>query len=255
MGIYSGECIYAGTARGRIHYLQMDEELKEDIVCAAGVPGKLNTDLNAGHPDTEMEKFEAARKAVIQLEQEYAQKAEREINSEAAKIFDSHALMLEDPELIDAVKEQIYYEQNSAALAVKTVCDSWISIFSALPDPYLSERALDIEEIANELQRRLIGTGRALNLVFSEAYGLAERWIVTALKLFPGDLISLNREKITGVVLGDVGISSHTAILLRSMQIPSLTHVNELSVSWDTRQAELSSVEGSEGWVLINELD
>lgn len=253
MGIVSGECIYAGTAKGRIHYLQSARALEADSD-SAGSAEQMRGPMPES-PDTEMEKFESARRAVLQLEKEYARKAEQEISGEAAKIFDSHAMMLEDPELIGAVRKQIYSELHSAAFAVRTVCDSWISIFSALPDPYLAERAADMEEIANELLRQLIGGRHIKNSDFTEAYGPGERWIIAAPRIYPGDLIGLSRQEITGMVLGNVGRTSHSAILLREMKIPSLTHVNEISESWDTMQAELSIAEGGEGWILLNEID
>ena len=77
--------------------------------------------------------------------------AKREVFSENAAIFQAHHMMLEDQDFNNYVLDIIRNQQANAEHAVQHTARSFYEVFSALPDPYLQQRAADILDVSHRL--------------------------------------------------------------------------------------------------------
>ncbi len=151
-------------------------------------------DLKEEELDAEVSRFEGA---LIATRQELAELQERLTASAGAGdagIFDAHLLVLEDPGLIDEVNKGIRKERHNAEFVFQGVSQRFIKTLAAIDDPYLRERALDLEDVARRVIRHRLGkSGQRLA-------GHDRNHIIVADELTPCDTATLNRENVAGFV-------------------------------------------------------
>ncbi|TYT73804.1 phosphoenolpyruvate--protein phosphotransferase [Desulfobotulus mexicanus] len=131
----------------------------------------------------------------------------------ASLIFTAHFMMLKDPSFRRRIEEKI--DQGfSPMAAVRAAARHYIAIFSASSHAYIREKVSDIEDFSCRLLRNLKPGDK-------EGRGSPSRGgIAIAGELFPSDILKLVSEDVTGIVLVSGGLTSHVAILCRSLQIP-----------------------------------
>lgn len=135
----------------------------------------------------------------------------------------THRAIARDSEFHRQLQDAIVQNQRSAAGAIavaethfsKMLCDSGSSL--------LRERALDIQDVCLQLLRQVQG-----DAVGSSEIRLEADSIVVAESLTPGQFLELDRKRLKGLVLAHAGTTSHTVILARSFDIPTLTGVHDL---------------------------
>ncbi len=126
-------------------------------------------------------------------------------------IFESHLLMLKDRGFIGGMRTLIEDGENPPNAVIK-VFDKYKNIFDKSENHIIREKVQDIEDLA----KRIID-----NIISSERYiHHYEGHVIVAEDLYPSDLLKFSAEGITGVVLVSGGITSHIAILARSLEIP-----------------------------------
>ena len=153
-------------------------------------------------------------KALVKTEKELEslQKAvEDKLSDAASMIFTAHLLILKDKSFIAAMTGAVTKGRN-APEAVIQAGQKYIALFSANPDPYMKEKAHDIEDLVTRIIRNLAGKEAKLPTV--------RHRIVVAEDLYPSDLLKLSSEGVRGVVLLRGGVTSHVSILARSLQLP-----------------------------------
>lgn len=168
-------------------------------------------------PEKELKKLdEALRKTRIQTLYLEKRVADR-LTQEDAAIFHTHLMILEDRSFIERLHEKIE-EEHSAPYALKKVIGSYVKAFSNMEDPYLRERAADMEDIG----RRLLA-----NLVGEQSHGihLHHTGILVARRLLPSDMAILDHEMISGMILESNEINAHSVIMAKSLGIPALIGV------------------------------
>lgn len=146
-----------------------------------------------------------------QLKDLQARFAER-LPESASLIFTAHFMILKDARFISEMVQQIK-EGISPPEAVRSVARRYIAIFSKNPHVYIREKVNDIEDLAGRLLKNLYHPA-------TEKYGLIENRIVIARELYPSEILKFASENVQGMILVSGGITSHLAILARSMQIP-----------------------------------
>jgi phosphotransferase system enzyme I (PtsP) len=162
-----------------------------------------------------------------------------------AAIFHSHLLFLEDRGFIQKIHALID-QGASAAWSVHQVVSEYLRTFQSLNDPYLKERGADLEDVGHRLLHHL---GQAPPvLVGSERGG-----ILVAEMLTPSDTAQLDPAKIKGIVTAIGGYVSHAAILARSLRIPAVSGVENLTDGLDEEETVL--VDGEMGLVYVNPPD
>ncbi len=132
-----------------------------------------------------------------------------------ARIFDTHELMLADPHYIGLIEGHIL-ENMAAPFAVKLATREIVKSMVESGNAMLSSRAADLRDVGLRILNAL-GEVKENRNVEAEA---EEGNIIAAIELLPSDLIYLSTRKITGILCETGGITSHAAILARSLGIP-----------------------------------
>jgi phosphotransferase system enzyme I (PtsI) len=133
--------------------------------------------------------------------------------SEARALIDVHAMILDDPMLCDAAREQIAEHGWNAEWAVASQADGLAHQFDEFEDPYLRERGRDVQQVADRVLKVLSGTA-------GQPLGAGEPSIFVAADIAPGDMLAL--KSALGFAIDQGGTTSHTAILARSMNVPAV---------------------------------
>jgi phosphoenolpyruvate-protein phosphotransferase len=169
-----------------------------------------------GDPAAEWTRFQAALEmACEQLADVYA-KAEAESGAEQAAIFQSHTMMLEDPELLEAVQTSIEGQGVNAESALSDAAEMYAQMLEALDDEYFRARAADVRDVATRVLRILLGVAE------SPTAGLATSSIILARDLTPSDTVLLDKTLVMGFCTAEGGATSHTAILARGLGLPAV---------------------------------
>jgi phosphoenolpyruvate-protein phosphotransferase len=158
---------------------------------------------------------DAVQVALAQLAEVKA-KAEVESGAEQAAIFEAHALMLDDPELLDAVHKSIAGEGLNAEAAVHDASEKYAQMLEALDDEYLRARSTDVRDVATRLVRVLAGAASSITA------GLSEPSVILARDLTPSETVMLDKTLVLGFCTAEGGPTAHTAILARSLGLPAI---------------------------------
>ena len=164
--------------------------------------------------------------------------AEEDIGADAAEIFASHAMLLEDEDLLEAM-EHALLEGLSAEAAAGAASDELSATLAALDDPYLRARAADIRDVCSQLVEQLSGKGECAAAQTGEPY------ILVANDLTPSQTVGLDRSTLLGFVTAQGSPNSHTAILARAMGIPALVSAGEIPKEYDGTVALLDAEKGT----------
>ncbi|MFB4326672.1 phosphoenolpyruvate--protein phosphotransferase [Paenibacillus sp. JNUCC32] len=202
------------------------------------------TEKQVTDTDAELAKLDAAL-AQSQAELE-AIKARtlQELGEKKAEIFESHLLILNDPELIEPVKAKIASESVNAEYALNETATQFIQMFENMKSAYLQERAADMRDVTKRILKHLLG----LNYVSPSE--ISEEVIVVAEDLTPSDTAQLNRNYVKGFTTNIGGRTSHSAIMARSLEIPAV--VGTKNVLSAVKNGDMIIVDGLEGDVIVN---
>jgi phosphoenolpyruvate-protein phosphotransferase len=163
----------------------------------------------------------AIRKAREQLRELYQQMLEMDKKLEAeAVIFEAHIEILEDPDLLDAVKERLKAGRE-AALAWKETIDERAAALAALKDPTLSARADDLRDVGTRVLRLMLG------IKDEEARLPDTPVVVIARELSPSETASFDAKRVLGFGIVEGGPTSHIAILARALGLPAVVSADE----------------------------
>ncbi|MFC6652443.1 phosphoenolpyruvate--protein phosphotransferase [Paenibacillus rhizoplanae] len=167
-----------------------------------------------------------------------------ELGEKKAEIFESHLLILDDPELITPVMDKIRDESVNADYALNEVANQFVEMFQNMKSAYLQERAADMRDVTKRVLNHLLG------IHYVSPAEISEEVIVIAMDLTPSDTAQLNRNFVKGFTTNIGGRTSHSAIMARSLEIPAVVGTkNVLSL---VKSGDLIIVDGLNGDVLIN---
>lgn len=199
--------------------------------------------------ETENEKarFKKAREIAENELKEIRDKVATEQGEDNAKIFDAHMLVLQDPELISSVENDIEQEKDNAEYALMKQTDTFISMFEQLDNEYMRERAADIKDVRKRVLSHL------LNKPLPNLSLVKEATIVVANDLTPSDTAQVNKQFVKGFVTEIGGRTSHSAIMARTLEIPAIVGVDGLLTA--AKNNEEIIVDGIEGVIIINPTD
>ena len=222
---YHGKSVCGGIAVGKIHLMVKREQ---NIVR-----------YEAKDCDSEICRFETARKeARNQLALLY-EKAAKEVGEENAAIFEIHQMMLEDDDYLDSVKRIILEQKVNVEYAIGAASAHFAEMFSSMEDVYMRERAADVMDISDRMIRILTNAD-------SEKIQLHEPVIILADDLAPSETVQLDKSLVRSFVAVHGSVNSHTAILARTMNIPALIGVDmELAQELEGRMAVVDGFGGA----------
>ncbi len=162
-----------------------------------------------------------------------------------AEIYEAQILALQDPELIENAVRGIKTEQLNAAAAWNRANQQIVSRYETLQDPYLRERAADLEDVGRQVLELLVDKK-------SSTPALTERGILIAESLTPNQVSTLDRKQVLGVILLGGGPTAHSSILLRALGIPSVVQARAAFSGVDFNQPLTIALDGSTGSVWLN---
>lgn len=219
-----------GYAIGKV-FLQVNEEIvitDEKISDIEGEKAKLQKALDDSR--AQLEKIK--------------EKALTEMGEEKAEVFEAHITLLDDPEFTGAMQMEIESNSTNSMKAVQSVTDMFVSIFDAMEDAYMRERAADIKDVSKRIISNLAGKG-------GDAFAITEEnTIVVAHDLTPSDTAQLDRSKVVGFITDIGGRTSHAAIMARTLEIPAVLGLGDITTSVKTGDKVI--VDGITGDVIIN---
>jgi len=165
---------------------------------------------------------------------------------EFAAFINLHRMILEDSSLSQAPRELIRERRTNAEWALVQQMEKLVEQFEQMEDPYLRERRQDIEQVVERVLKALAG-GQAA----SEPLPSAERnLIVVAHDLSPADMILFKRHQFGGFVTDVGGVTSHTAIVARSLNIPALVGLHHARHM--IRENDMLIVDGLQGVLVVD---
>jgi phosphotransferase system enzyme I (PtsI) len=230
--VFQGTAVAPGIAEGKVLIHFQEEE---------SIPFR---DLKDQELDVEVARFEAAllatRKEILELQERLAQSAA----SGDAGIFDAHLMVLEDPTLIDEVIKGVRKEKHNAEFVFQGVIHKFIKSLSSIDDPYLRERAIDLEDVGRRVIRHLLGkSGQRLG-------GHDRNHIIVADELTPSDTATLNRENVAGFITEKGSKTSHVAIMARSLGIPAIVGLE--GICSELENGSIILIDGYSGKIFLN---
>jgi len=229
---FEGAGVSAGVARGRVHVVR--DEL-EEVVHYRIAPSQVAD---------EIARFETAliqtRMQILQMQQRIAES----IGAKDAAIFDAHLLVVEDRTLIDEVLRKLETDLCNVEWIFQEVATRYAETLNKIDDPYLRERALDIQDVTKRVIRNLQGKAPKTFLAMAEPH------ILVAHNLTPSDTASINRANVLGIATDLGSRTSHTAILARSLNIPAIVGLHDITAKLETGQYVL--LDGNDGWLIVD---
>ncbi|MCO4096500.1 phosphoenolpyruvate--protein phosphotransferase [Macrococcoides canis] len=194
--------------------------------------------------DAEVEKFKAAiNQSKVELTQ-IRNNAEVALGPDKAAIFDAHLLVLEDPELINPIEDNIRNNQMNAAASLSEVSTNFITIFESMDNEYMKERAADIKDVSKRVLSHILGVSLPNPTMIDEPV------VIIAEDLTPSDTAQLNKKFVQGFATNIGGRTSHSAIMSRSLEIPAVVGTKNITES--VKQGDFVIVDGITGEVIIN---
>lgn len=163
-----------------------------------------------------------------------------------ASIFDAHLLVLEDPTVLDQVFAMMKRELINVDAAFYQIFVSYMESLRRIKDPYLRERAIDIQDVARRVLRNLKPGGTAE--APTEA-SVNHPHVLFAHDLAPSEIAGLNFEIVRGFATEMGSQTSHTAIMARSMQIPAIVGLHQIAEHVHTGNEVL--IDGYNGVVIV----
>jgi phosphoenolpyruvate-protein phosphotransferase (PTS system enzyme I) len=221
-----------GIARGPIHVFSIETD---DVVRYQVDPANV--------PD-EIARFESAliqtRAQILEMQQQIAEA----IGAKDAGIFDAHLLVVEDQTLIDEVLRKLEADHCNVEFTFQEVANRYVDSLSRIDDPYLRERAVDIQDVTRRVIRNLQGKSPRPFLSIDEPH------ILVAHNLTPSDTATMNREQVRGLVLDLGSRTSHTAIMAQSLGIPAVVGLHDASETLETGAPAL--IDGYHGLLIVH---
>lgn len=201
MIIIQGQGVSPGVARGAIHFLRRADPAGEPR-CAQSVP------------EEKARVAQAQAQAIVQLEALAAQ-CRRDGLEQAALLFDTHAMLVEDEDFTAAILEALEETACTAEQAVQSAGEQFAALFAAMDDPYMQSRSADLTDITRRIRNNLLGVAEG-------EIALTEPVILAADDLTPSQTVLLDRSKLLAFATRGGSHNSHTAILARMMGVPAV---------------------------------
>lgn len=179
--------------------------------------------------------------------QELYESALKSAGEDAAAIFEVHQMMLEDEDFLESIKNIIENESVNAEYAVAVTGDNFSKMFASMDDEYMRARSADIKDISLRILKVLSGQKD------TDMTGLSDKVILLADDLSPSETVQMDKSKIGAFVTVHGSVTSHTAILARTMNIPALVNAGIDNI--DELDGKEAIVDGSLGILIVEPSD
>ena len=166
--------------------------------------------------------------------------ARQKMDEVRAAIFEAQLMILDDPVLIEAIDKRIEEEKKQPEYIVNDEISKYQDKMILSHESYMKERAQDIEDIKQRIVRNL----------------QKKRWeskikkdvVVVTESLTPADTVLLSRNHVLGFVTDHGGLTSHAAIISRSLNIPAV--VGTQTACHHLKDGDIIIVDGFHGYII-----
>lgn len=168
-------------------------------------------------------------------------KVETKLSEGTSLIFTAHLLMLDDKKFTGAMRDLI---ENgiTPANAIKEIGTKYIKMFSESENDYIKEKVYDVEDLMKKLLKNL-------NPRNYKDYNYKNKIVITR-NLYPSDILKLSSQDVSGIILISGGVTSHIAILARSLKIP-LVIIDNPEILFISKNSKVL-IDSFEGNIFIN---
>ena len=185
------------------------------------------------------------KKARIQMESELQDMQGDSHSGEASDIIDAQIEMVNDPVLASQIEKLIKDELYSVEFAIQRAFEDYIRLMNNSDNPQVRERSIDISDIRDRLLEYISKE--------SEGPGIERGCIVVSQDLSPREVISLTNYHISGIIMDRGGVTSHAAIIARSLGIPAV--VGTKTATESIRSELRVAMDGDSGKIVVNPTD
>jgi phosphotransferase system enzyme I (PtsI) len=194
---------------------------------------------------SEIERFKNALKESSRQLLEIQENLKKTKVTEPLYIIDVHVLLLSDKNFIDRTVKYIRRLGVNAEWAVRMTLDHYKQIFEGVEDVYISGRISDVQYVVQRILRNL--SGEKHEIVWEIGH---EGVVIVSHDLSPADTAQMKLDKIVGFATDSGGRTSHTAIVARSMELPAVVGLD--NVTRFVRTGDEIIVDGTSGLVVVN---
>jgi len=183
--------------------------------------------------------------AVAKARDEVAELRDRariEAGDEQAAIFESHLLMLDDPDLMERIEGSLAASLRNIERVVVEIESELVGKLLKAEDPALRERAADIQDVSRRILGHLLSRERR------SLGDIAQDVVLVARDLLPSDMLSMDRGRVKAIVTESGGRTSHAAIMARAFEIPAVLGVAGALAA--IREGMRVAVDGERGLVV-----
>jgi phosphoenolpyruvate-protein phosphotransferase (PTS system enzyme I) len=234
--IFRGIPVSAGVCRGKV------------LVLDRVRPSLARRELSDKEIPEEVNRLERALVQTRHQIVEVQRRVSEAMGAAEGSIFDVHLLVLEDRTLLDEVLRIVQEQKVNSEYAFHTVAERYAASLASEEDDYLRERATDMRDVTARVLNNLLGIETELDLRH-----LKEPCIIISHDLTPSNTAQLDKRSVLGFAI-DVGSrTSHTAIMARSLRIPAVVGLRDVSQQLQTGQYAL--LDGFNGVLIITPTD
>lgn len=188
--------------------------------------------------EKEWEVFLNARSEAIKQLNALAEKAKKEMGDDLSVLFETHAMMAEDPDFEDGVADRIKNENMEASKAVKGASEDLCVILESMDDEYMKARGADIRDVAKRIINIIVGDS-------DNSLSFDEPTVIAVDDLSPSETLRLNKDFVKGFILYKGTANGHTGILARNMGIPAIIRPEEeLNYDLDEKTVFIDGLKG-----------
>ena len=212
---------------------------------AALLPARKET-IPASGVDAELRRLKRAvdrtKVELLQLKHQ----VKDNMGEEHAFIFDAHRLILEDNSLFDGIRDTIREEKVRVEWALSQANQKYRELFDAISDDYFRQRKSDVSDVLGRVSANLEPKARR-----QEAEGTGKDHVLVAHEMLPSEAaLRFSGGNVLAVATDMGGPTSHTAILARSMNIPAVVGLH--NITQQVKPGDFVIVDGTDGEVIIN---
>jgi phosphotransferase system enzyme I (PtsI) len=233
---FQGIPVSTGVCRGKI------------VLLGRARPAIAQRQLADGDVAEEINRLEKALAQTRQQVLGIQRKVSEAMGAQEGSIFEAHLLVLEDRTLLDEVIRVIQEQKVNAEHAFHSVAERYAATLSTIEDDYLRERATDMRDVTSRVLNNLLGLEEE-----GDFRHLREPCIIVCHDLTPSNTAQMDKRNVLGFAT-DVGSkTSHTAIMARSLRIPAVVGLKDVSEHVATGQYAL--LDGHNGVLIVNPSD
>jgi phosphotransferase system enzyme I (PtsI) len=170
-------------------------------------------------------------------------KMKESIGNQYEDILEAQILALEDKSVIKKTVDRIADTKKNADYVYKNVVSDILNSMSKIDDPYLKDRIYDINDILNRVLRKLKKRDE-------RSLDSNEQIVIAADNITPSDTINFDRKFVVGIITEGGGATSHSSIMARAMNIPSVVNLKGLLSS--VKEGDTLIIDGHSGVIVID---